>query len=46
MDTISLQGAGFFNTVAVSGSALTEKHLQILKRITHKLYLCFDSDNA
>ncbi len=46
MDTISLQSAWFFNTVAVSGSALTEKHLQILKRLTHKLYLCFDSDKA
>ncbi|MDD3646491.1 MAG: DNA primase [Candidatus Gracilibacteria bacterium] len=46
MDTISLQSAGFFNTVAVSGSALTEKHLTILKRLTHKLYLCFDSDKA
>ena len=46
MDTISLQSAWFFNTGAVSGSALTEKHLTILKRLTSKLYLCFDSDNA
>jgi len=46
MDTISMQAAGFLNTVAVSGSALTEKHLSILKRLTHKLYLCFDSDSA
>lgn len=46
MDTISLQSAWFFNTVAVSWSALTEKHLTILKRLTHKLYLCFDSDKA
>lgn len=46
MDTISLQSAWFFNTVAVSWSALTEKHLGVLKRLTHKLYLCFDSDKA
>lgn len=46
MDTISLQAAWFFNTVAVSGTALTEKHLTILKRLTHKIYLCFDWDKA
>jgi len=46
MDTISLQSAWFFNTVAVSGSALTDKHLTIIKRLTKKVYLCFDGDNA
>ena len=46
MDTIALQEAGFFNTVAVSGTALTEKHLSVIKRLTHKIYLCFDGDNA
>lgn len=46
MDTISLQAAGFFNTVAVSGSALTDKHLTLIKRLTKKIYLCFDWDNA
>lgn len=46
MDTISLQSAGFLNTVAVSWSALTEKHLSLIKRLTHKIYLCFDWDNA
>ena len=46
MDTISLQEAGFFNTVGISWTALTEKHLKILKRLTHKIYLCFDNDKA
>jgi DNA primase len=46
MDTIALHEAGFTNTVAVSGTALTEKHIQILKRLTHKIYLCFDGDKA
>lgn len=46
MDTISMQTAWFFNTVAVSWSALTEKHLTILKRLTKKIYLCFDWDKA
>ncbi len=45
-DTIAMQQYGFFNTVAVSGTALTEKHLVILKRLTHKVYLCFDNDKA
>ena len=46
MDAISLQSAWFTNTVAISWTALTEKHLTVLKRLTHKLYLSFDGDNA
>jgi len=46
MDTIALQQAGFHNTVAVSGTAFTEKHIQIIKRLTKKIYLCFDGDKA
>ncbi|PIE85159.1 DNA primase [Candidatus Gracilibacteria bacterium] len=46
MDTIALHSAGFENTVAVSGTALTDKHLVILKRLTHKIFLCFDNDKA
>ena len=46
MDTIALQSAGFFNTVAVSWSALTDKHLTLIKRLTKKVFLCFDWDNA
>jgi len=46
MDTIALQEAWFFNSVAVSGTALTNKHLSIIKRLTHKIYICFDWDKA
>jgi len=46
MDAISMQSSGFLNTVAISWTALTEKHLTILKRLTHKLYLSFDWDSA
>ena len=46
MDTIALQAAGFFNTVAVSWSALTDKHLTLIKRLTKKVFLCFDWDSA
>ncbi len=46
MDTIALHRAGFLQTVAVSGTALTEKHITIIKRLTRKIYLCFDNDKA
>ena len=46
MDTIALHRYWFFQTVAVSGTALTEKHITIIKRLTHKIYLCFDNDKA
>lgn len=46
MDVIALQTAGFLNSVWVSGTALTDKHLQLIKRLTKKIYLCFDWDNA
>ncbi len=46
MDTISLHQYGFKNTLAVSWTALTEKHLKLLKRLTRKIYLCFDWDKA
>ena len=46
MDTIALHRAGFKNTVCVSGTALTEKHIDILKRLTKRFYLCFDNDKA
>ncbi len=46
MDTIALHRANYLQCVAVSGTALTEKHITILKRLTHKIYLCFDADKA
>ena len=46
MDTISLHQYWFTNAVAISGTALTDKHIKTLKRLTHKIYLCFDGDSA
>lgn len=45
-DVIAMQQYGFTNTVAVSWTALTDKHLTIVKRLTHRIYLCFDNDKA
>ena len=45
-DMISLFQAGVKNVVAVSGTALTEKHAEILSRYTKTAYLVFDGDEA
>lgn len=45
-DMISLYQAGVKNVVAVSGTALTEKHAEILSRYTKSAYLVFDGDEA
>ncbi len=46
MDCISLVNAGVTNTVAVMGTALTQAHMEILTKVTKRIVLCFDSDNA
>ena len=46
MDCIASHQAGIKNCIAVSGTALTEFHLNILKRYTQKLVLSFDMDMA
>ena len=46
MDCIQAHQAGFNNTVASSGTALTEAGLMQLARLTKNLKFCFDSDSA
>ena len=46
MDVIMLHKAGFNNVVAVLGTALTTKHLPLLKRDEISVILCFDGDDA
>ncbi len=46
MDVIAMHQAGFANTIAVSGTALTEEQLRIVKRSTETLRLFFDMDSA
>lgn len=46
MDLIMCHQAGASNAVAVSGTAMTKDHLQILKRLSENLCFSFDMDNA
>lgn len=46
MDLIMAHQAGTKNSVAVSGTALTGFHLEMLKRFADKLLFSFDSDDA
>ncbi|HXZ56415.1 MAG TPA: DNA primase [Gaiellaceae bacterium] len=45
-DVLALRQAGLEPVVASMGTALTERQLSELSRLTHKLYLCFDGDAA
>jgi DNA primase len=45
-DVIALRQAGFMPVVASMGTALTERQLRELARLTKRLFLCFDSDAA
>lgn len=46
LDCIQAYQAGFTNTVATSGTALTELQLKTLKRYTSNFVFAFDSDSA
>ena len=45
-DVIALRQAGFEPVVASMGTALAERQLKELGRLTRRLYLCFDADAA
>ncbi len=45
-DQIACYINGYQNTVAVSGTALTDNQLSLLKRFTKNLYFCLDMDDA
>lgn len=46
MDVIALQKAGFPNTVASLGTALTRDQAKLLKRYTQRVVVLYDSDSA
>jgi DNA primase len=46
MDLLLCHQEGFDNAVATSGTSLTDKHLQMLRRYTNNLMLLYDADKA
>lgn len=46
MDLLMSHQAGVANTVASSGTALTDEHINLLKRFSNRLLLVFDPDDA
>jgi DNA primase len=46
MDVIALHVAGFTNSVATLGTAITEEQARLMKRYTKKVILSYDSDEA
>lgn len=45
-DVVMCHQAGYENTVAVSGTALTPNHIQLLERMSEKIVLALDADRA
>lgn len=45
-DVVMSHQAGYINTVAVSGTAFTLQHVQLLERISKKVVLALDADKA
>jgi DNA primase len=45
-DVVMSHQAGYTNTVAVSGTAFTLQHVQLLERISKKVVLALDADKA
>jgi DNA primase len=46
MDVVSLSAAGFGDSVAPLGTALTEDQMTLVWRLVHEPILCFDGDSA
>ncbi len=46
MDLIMCHQAGYTNAVASSGTALTERQLEMISRISPKMVIAYDSDSA
>ncbi len=46
MDVIALSKAGFENSGACMGTAITPYHAKLLKRFANKIVLCLDGDSA
>ncbi len=46
MDLLASHQAGWANTLAVSGTAFTQEHAALIKRVTDNLVLALDADEA
>ncbi|HFC10587.1 MAG TPA: DNA primase [Candidatus Kaiserbacteria bacterium] len=46
MDVIHCHQAGFTNAIALSGTALSSRHVELIKRYADNLMLVFDGDKA
>lgn len=46
MDLLQLVQAGITNCLAISGTAFTDGHSNILKRFTNKIFITFDGDDS
>lgn len=46
MDLLMCHQGGFTNTVATSGTSLTNQHLEKLQKLSDNLLIVFDADNA
>lgn len=46
MDVIALHKAGFSNSVATLGTAITSEHARMMARVAKTVYISYDSDNA
>lgn len=46
MDVISMYQAGYHNVVASMGTSLTVEQAKSLKRLSDKVYICYDGDSA
>ncbi|MEL7429555.1 MAG: DNA primase [Pseudomonadota bacterium] len=46
MDVIALHAGGFHNAVAPLGTALTDRQMTLLWKLSNEPVLCFDGDNA
>lgn len=45
-DLVLSHQAGYTNTVAISGTAMTDAHVELIRRLSHKAVLALDADRA
>ena len=46
MDVLALVRSGIPNAIAIMGTALTNEHIELLKKLNCEIRLCFDNDRA